>query len=297
MVSEVSSSLFITQVVSLSLGEVQEIVNNRSINIFFTTIRMSSPYICMINDDILIKYSIANNYGGYTDWVSHVKKLSAQIRYIRDHDFTGIGAGDLSLISPGDVKAGDRIILSGDLGNNDDMSFDGASILGLVTRINPKDPMIIEMEVEGLGSRPDFYRDNDRLLKWGSKIYPSLREFPCLLRMDTKPKADGGAVYYYYNKSPRDLRVNYVSGMPEFSRRAILGTLRNTSQEDLSGVRPRAQYLHTYRRVAGEIRNLLTETPWDNELKNLLKIIQGATSIESKNISKQVWEKLNIAKN
>lgn len=246
----------------------------------------------MINDDILIKYSITHNFGGYDDWVSHVKKLSSQIRKIRDYDFTGIGLGDLSLISPGDVRPGDRIILSGDLGDNDDMSFDGASILGLITRINPEDPMIIELVIEGLGSGPDFYRDNDRLLKWGTKVYPSLREFPCLLRMDTKPKSDGGAVYYYYNKSPRDLRTNYIFGLPEFSRRAILGTLRNTSQEDLSGVRPRAQYLHTYRRVAKEIRGLLRETPGDKLLKELLGMIQGATKEVSKEISRKVWEKL-----
>lgn len=251
----------------------------------------------MINDDVLIKYSISNNFGGYDDWVSHVKVLSRQLRNIRDHDYTGIGLDDLSLISPSDIKTGDRVILSGVLGDNDDMSFDGASILGLITRINPEDPMIVELEIEGLGSQPDFYRDNDRLLKWGTKIYPDLRGYPCILRLDTKPKSDGGAVYYYYNKSPRDLRVNYVPGLPDFSRRAILGTLRNTSQEDLSGIRPRAQYLHTYRRVAKEIKGLLTETPKDNLLRKLLEIIQGATKEKSKEISTKVWEKLREDKN
>lgn len=248
----------------------------------------------MINDDILIKYSIQNNYGGYGDWVSHVKKLSSQIRNIRDKDFTGIGLGDLSIISPRDVEIGKRIILSGDLDGNNDP---GASILGLVTRINPENPMIIELEIEGLGSAPDFYRDLDRQLIWGSKIFPDLNYYPFLLEMITKPKSDGGAVYYYYNKSPRDMRKNYIPGHPHESKRAILGTLYNTASEDLSGVRPRAQYLHTYRRVAKEIKGLLSETPKDIYLKELLPIIQGATGEKSKEISKQVWEKLKEKKN
>lgn len=250
----------------------------------------------MINDDILIKYSIATNYGGMGDWVTHVKYLSKQLRGIRDKDFLGIGANDLSLISPGDVKAGDRVILCDYLGGNPGHPM-MASVLGLVTRINPRDPMIVEIEVEGLGSRPDFLRDPDRLLKWGSKIYPDLREYPCLLRLDTKPRSDGGAVYYYYNKSPRDLRINYMPGRPEESRRAILGTLRNTALEDLSGVRGRAQYMHTYRRVGKEIGSLLTETPGDNLLRELQGVIRGATNLKSKEISTLVWEKLNTGKN
>lgn len=246
----------------------------------------------MINDDILIKYSYQNNFGGYQDWVSHVKSLSSQIRDIRDNDFTGIGANDLSLISPGEVKAGDRLILCDYLDRNGG-DPENASILGLVTRINPKDPMIIELEIEGLGGRPDFSRDFDRLLRWGSKIFPDLRGYPCLLRMDTKPKSDGGAVYYYYNKSPRDLRVNYIPGMIFESKRAILGTLRNTALEDLKGIRERAQYMHTYRRVSKEIGKLLSEmggkNPWWEDLG---KIISGATKGVSKEISKMVWEKL-----
>lgn len=251
----------------------------------------------MINDDILIKYSIKNNFGGYSDWVSHVKSLSSQIRDIRDNDFMGIGLGDLSLISPNDVRPGKRIILCDYLDLNSGHTM-MASILGLVTRINPENPMIIELEVEGLGKRPDFLRDPQRLLKWGSKIYPDLSKYPCLLEMITKPKSDGGAVYYYYNKSPRDLRINYLPSHPKESREAILGTLWNTSQEDLSEVRPRAQYFHTYRRVATEIRNLLRETGrGDQLLEELQGIIQSATKEKSKNISTLVWEKLREKRN
>lgn len=250
----------------------------------------------MINDDTLIKYSIRNNYGGLGDWVSHVKVLAKGIRKIRDKDFMGIGLGDLSLISPGDIKAGSRVILSEELYGNQDNG--GASVLGLVLRVSPKDPMVIEMEVEGLGSRPDLHRDPKRLLRWGEKIYPDLHEYPVLLEMTTKPRSDGGAVYYYYNKSPRDQRVNYVPGFPQESREAILGTLWNTAQEDLSGVRGRAQYLHTYRRVWREIEGLIRETGrGDNLLVDLQGIIQGATGERSKEISMKVWEKLRGDRN
>lgn len=251
----------------------------------------------MINDDILIKYSTINEYGGYGDWVTHVKYLSAQIRDIRDNDFTGIGLSDLSLVTPMEVKVGQRIILCDYLDRNGG-DPGCASILGLILRINPRDPWILELEVEGIGRRPDLNRDPERKLRWGSKIYPDLRRYPTLLRLDTKPKPDGGAVYYYYSKAPRDSRINYVPGSPEKSREAILGVLRGTAYEDISGVRPRAQYMHTYRRVAKEIRSLLGEVGEDKLLEDLWGIIKNATSAESKEISKKVWERTgNISKN
>ncbi|MDE7347707.1 MAG: hypothetical protein K2N48_13325, partial [Muribaculaceae bacterium] len=251
----------------------------------------------MINDDVLIKYSISKNYGGYGDWVSHVKVLSRQIRDIRDNDFTGIGLDDLSLTAPGDVKIGDRIILCDYLDQNGG-DQENASILGLVIRISPEDPWIIEIEIEGIGRRSDFKRDPERSLRWGTKIYPDLRSYPTLLRLDTKPRPDGGAVYYYFSKSPRDLRVNYLPGNIFNSKRAILGTLMNTAQEDLSQVRPRAQYMHTYRRVSKEIGKLLSEIDYkDLWWEDLRRLISGATSENSQEISKVVWEKLNATRN
>lgn len=250
----------------------------------------------MINDDILIKYSILNNFGGFGDWVSHVKYLSKQLRDIRDNDFNGIGSNDLSLISPNEVKIGKRLILCDYLDRNGG-SEDNACILGLVTRINPQNSLIIELEIEGLGRRSDINRDPDRFLKWGTKIYPDLSNYPCLLEMITKPKDDGGSVYYYYNKSPRDLRINYTPGEPSKSMRSILGTLRNVCLEDLnSEKRHRAQHMHTYRRVREEIISLLKELPGNNLLIELMKILEGANKLKSKEISKKLWEKLNIEK-
>lgn len=246
----------------------------------------------MINDDILIKYSISTSSG--EDWVTHVKRLSRQLRDIRDNDFSGIGSDDLSLTSPSKVRIGMRLILCDYLDRNGG-SEENASILGMVTRINPENPFIVEMEIEGIGGRPDFSRDPDRYLRWGTKIYPDLSHYPCLLEMTSKPKDDGGSVYYFYNKSPRDLRTNYVKGEPEKSKRAILGTLRNVSQEDLwGGSRNRSQLMHSYRKVWKEITALSRETPRDKTLREIADIIKGATKLNSKDISKKVWEKLNI---
>lgn len=227
----------------------------------------------MINDDVLIKYSISHNFGGWGDWVSHVKYLKSQIKDIRDNDFTGIGEGDLSLISPQNVSPGKRIILCDYLDQNGGCQ-DNACILGLVTRLNPNNPLIIELEIEGIGARNDLIRDPGRLLKWGTKIYPDLSKYPCLLEMITKPKTDGGAVYYYYNKSPRDLRVNYVPGKPIESGMAILGALNNLVTEENLNTRPRAQYFHAYKKISREIKKLSEENKsWLIENINFLRKI------------------------
>lgn len=223
----------------------------------------------MINDDCLVKYSVERLKEGYTpspninNWVDYTKMLFKQIREIRDLDFTAIGLGDLSLIRNTQVKEGMRIILCDNLdGNNSSNPHgDSATILGIVTRINPEDPMIVELEIEGLGHRCDSGRDPNRVLTWGMKIYPNLRDFPCILEMTSKPKSDGGSVYYFYNKSSRDSRENYVPGKPALSSHLIVHSLMETSRRCIENLRERAQYMHYFRRVFKEICGVLNECP------------------------------------
>lgn len=253
----------------------------------------------MINDDILIKYSISEKFGGFNDWVSHVKYLSSQIREIRDTDFTGIGLNDLEIGGPKDVKLGSRIILCDylDINGGDP---ENACILGLVTRISPEDKYIIELEIEGIGSRSDFIRDPDRKLRWGTIIYPDLRYYPCILFLVTKPRTDGGEVYYYYNKAARDSRVNYVPNHPVESKKAIIGALKLIAQEDIQCERERAQYMHRYRQICKELFQLLKETPQDDEIRSIINIFREkgrVTKENSKQLSEKLWEKLKEEKN
>lgn len=220
----------------------------------------------MINDDVLVLYSVKRLKEGFkplpgiTNWVDYTKFLSSQIREIRDWDFTAIGLGDLNIIRNTQVTQGMRIILSDFLDNNcGDIYTDHATILGIVSKVNPENPMIVELEIEGIGHRPDFSRDPDRNLTWGKKIYPDLSGYPCILQMTSRPRCEGGSVYYYYNKDARDARRSWVAGKPVESARGCLGILWNMATANLDYLRERAQYMHFYRKNFQEVCSILED--------------------------------------
>lgn len=264
----------------------------------------------MINDDVLVLYSIDRLNDGYsprpdiTNWVDYTKLLSSQIREIRDWDFTAIGLGDLNLIRNTQVKVGMRIILSDFLDNNcGDLNTDHATILGLVSRVNPENPMIVELEVEGIGHRPDFSRDPDRILSWGQKIYPDLTQYPTILQLTPKPRCEGGSVYYYYNKDSRDARRSWVEGKPIESARACLGILWNMATSNLDYLRERAQYMHFYRRnfqelcgILEDIQRLRSGQEYEPILSELYQLYMNSpkpTKITCKDLSRGILEILN----
>ncbi len=164
----------------------------------------------MINDDILIKYARSRLDSGdtrYPTWVDYVRDLKPQLLRCK-LGFPGFSDSDLSLISPGQVSPGTRLILDDnlDINRGGRPETDAAPILGIVREFVPGVPGHVMFEIEGIGSGTDFERDPQRLLRWGQVHEIDLGRWPLLLRLDSKPRSDGGPVYYYYNKHPRDSR-------------------------------------------------------------------------------------------
>jgi hypothetical protein len=165
----------------------------------------------MINDDVLIKYARSRLAQGHTmdlepdNWVDYVRFLSKQLLACK-LGFPGIGDDDISIIRLDQVRPGIRLILDDNLDANCGRTdTDRAPILGQVKDFSETKGHVW-FEIEGIGSGTDFERDPDRLLRWGQVHEVNLLEYPCLLSMDSKPRPDGGPVYYYYNKHPRDSR-------------------------------------------------------------------------------------------
>lgn len=199
----------------------------------------------MINEDVLIKFSREHDgLFGEQDWIERAITLREKIRFIRDWDFQGIGLNDLSLLDNLSVKPGTRIILPGD--------SEVATILGQVIRM--KDTLI-ELEIEAIGCGTDHERDPDRLLRFGTKIYPDLRNFKFILELISKPRTAAGSTYYFFSKSMRDNRLNIVKDDPELSKRMIIGSLIS----NLCGPddRIRAQHMHYIRRLDKEIKMII----------------------------------------
>lgn len=201
----------------------------------------------MINEDILIKFSREHNgLFGEQDWIERAIMLREKIRFIRDWDFQGIGTDDLNLLDSLSVKPGTRIILPGN-------SYT-ATILGQVLR---RKDTLIELEIDAIGCGTDYKRDPDRLLRYGTKIYPDLRDYKFILELISKPRTAAGSTYYFFSKSMRDNRLNIVKGDPELSRRLIIGSLIS----NLCGPddRIRAQHMHYIRRIDDEIKITLDQ--------------------------------------
>ena len=196
----------------------------------------------MINDDVLIGYSRRNPRPGL-DWIEQAQRLFRDIRFIRDRDFTGLGLNDMDLIESWKVEPGNRIVLPGN-------SVE-ASIVGIVLRKNLENDAI-ELEIEALGCGTDEVRDPDRKLRYGTKIYPCLRDYDWVLRINSKARANAGSLYYFFSKAPRDNRINR-SEDPEIATRMIIGSLRSNL---LGDTRVRAQYMHLLRRIFKEIERL-----------------------------------------
>ena len=162
----------------------------------------------MINDDILIKYSIKRieeqAHPLRDNWVDYTRLLRSQIDFIKS-GFPGIGDGDLSIIQDTDVKSGMRLILDDNLDNNRGEVTDSAALLVLVKNFNP-DTHEAFIEIEGIGAGDDLQRDPDRKIRWRNTYTVDIRNWKTILQMTSKPRTDGGAVYYYYNKASRDAR-------------------------------------------------------------------------------------------
>lgn len=159
----------------------------------------------MINDDILIKYSLKRISEGHlieSNWVDYTRLLRRQIDYIKS-GFPGIGDGDLSIMSVNNVQAGMRIILDDTLDSNRGVETDSAALLVLVRELNDGKALI---KIEGIGAGTDLQRDPDRKLKWRDTYTVDLNFWPTVLQLTSKPREDGGSVYYYFNKSIRDAR-------------------------------------------------------------------------------------------
>ena len=131
----------------------------------------------MINDDILIKYSIKRieeqNHPLRDNWVDYTRLLRSQIDFIKS-GFPGIGDGDLSIIQDTDVKVGMRLILDDNLDNNRGVETDSAALLVLVKKFDAETD-IAEIEIEGIGAGDDLQRDPDRQLRWRNVYEVELR--------------------------------------------------------------------------------------------------------------------------
>lgn len=161
----------------------------------------------MINDDILIKFSIKRISEGHTvrdNWVDYTRMLRSQIDYIKS-GFPGIGDGDLSILSLNQVKSGMRVILDDALDMNLEDEVDSAALLVYIHELSP-DFTSMTIEIEGIGAGTDFMRDPDRKIRWRSRYTIDPRRFQTVLQLTSKPRVDGGSVYYYFNKSTRDMR-------------------------------------------------------------------------------------------
>lgn len=157
----------------------------------------------MINDDILIKYTIREIESGegiFPDWVNYVKYLKDQILYIV-LGFPGIGNNDLELHNTRyrPIQVGDRVILDKNLNRNcgrDDT--DSAAILGVI-----QDPETLI--VEGIGQGFDS-EDPQRLIRVGYPVRLNLVGDQTYLRVISVPRPDGGPIYHYYHRNFRDAR-------------------------------------------------------------------------------------------
>ena len=160
----------------------------------------------MINDDTIVKYSIQRLKLGFSpdpsiqDWVDYTRFLKEQIQYIK-LGFTGLGDGDISLITSSQVLPGDRVILDDNLDSNcGSYDTDHAAIMGVIGHNG-------EFEITAIGQGYDFTRDPDRVIfKPGKILYVDLGKYHTVLRVDARPRPDGGSLYYFFNKSVHDAR-------------------------------------------------------------------------------------------
>lgn len=157
----------------------------------------------MINDDILIKYSLSQIKKGSqfkSNWVDYVRALKTQILNIK-LGFPGISDSDLEILSDYHPNLSDRIILSDHLETYS--TLDTAPILGLIKEVTSYSCIL---EIEGIGCGFDLIRDPDRNLRWRDSWEINLLDYPSILRLTTKPRTNGSSIYYYYNKHHRDSR-------------------------------------------------------------------------------------------
>lgn len=159
----------------------------------------------MINNDVLIKFARTRMSSGHClgdTWVDYARTLRRQILDI-ESGFPGIGDNDLDLITTDNVQPGMVVILSDTL--DTEGYSDSAPILGKILE-SSESPEKAHLEIHGFGKGLDFIRDPDRLLRPGQVVQVNLREWPTSLVLKSKPRNNGGRVYYYYSRSTNDSR-------------------------------------------------------------------------------------------
>lgn len=159
----------------------------------------------MINNDVLIRFARSRISSGHClgdNWVDYARILRRQILDI-ESGFPGIGDNDLDLALTETVKPGAVVILSDTLDTLG--QSDSAPVLGKILE-SSESPEKALLEIHGFGKGLDFIRDPDRLLRPGQVIGVNLLEWPTSLILKSKPRDNGGSLYFYYNKHTRDSR-------------------------------------------------------------------------------------------
>lgn len=163
----------------------------------------------MINDDILIKYVRQADY--VLDWPEQVRIIKERLEELKE-GFPGLGNDCLSLIQYKDLRTGDIFIIDPFIDSEIRRDTAAPTMFYWLT------PEVFR--VEGIGRGLDLERDPDRLrYRWkdcvGLKMveecfgyapfYKFVLNFP-ILKVDVRPTPNGGPGYYYFYRSPRDLR-------------------------------------------------------------------------------------------
>lgn len=160
----------------------------------------------MINDEIIAKFVIKRMFNGhslgFTNWVDYARLIKTQLSNCMS-GFPGIGKNDLDIIDQTEINKGDRVILDDNFDMNFGINTDHAPILG---QILDQDGKNILFSIDGIGAGTDFSRDPDRNLRWGQVHEIDISPWKTILRLNSKPRDDGGSIYYYYNKHIRDSR-------------------------------------------------------------------------------------------
>ena len=162
----------------------------------------------MINDDILIKYVREADYS--QDWPDQVRIIKERLKELKE-GFPGIGNNCMTLLKYGNLTTGDIFIIDPFIDSEVREETCTPTMFYWLT------PEIFR--VEGIGRGLDLKRDPERLrYRWKDCVgigqveecfkytsYRPMQNFP-VLEIDVRPTPNGGPGYYYFYKSPRDLR-------------------------------------------------------------------------------------------
>lgn len=163
----------------------------------------------MINDDILIKFVREGNYS--QDWPEQVRIIKERLKEMKK-GFPGIGNDSMTLTKYGNLITGEIFIIDPFI---DSLVREESVTPTMFYWLTPE-----VFRIEGIGRGLDLERDPERLrYRWkdcvGPKLveecfnyassYRPIQDFP-VLKVDVRPTPNGGPGYYYFYRSPRDLR-------------------------------------------------------------------------------------------